>query len=200
MQNIDDFRTDVLKEIGNIGSGNFANSLSILLDTDVGVSIPNVQTLDANAAANLLGGPENISVGIFFEVQGDVTGLIMLIINLELADKLLIKFVNEGISEDGSFTGMQFSALSEIGNILAYSYANSISSLLQMDIKLSTPRVCVDMNGAILCIPSIQMAEFSDKILLIETHFSNKTIDSGAEIFLIPDESSYNKIMAALGV
>ena len=94
MQNIDDFRTDVLKEIGNIGSGNFANSLSILLDTDVGVSIPNVQTLDANAAANLLGGPENISVGIFFEVQGDVTGLIMLIINLELADKLLIKFVN----------------------------------------------------------------------------------------------------------
>lgn len=200
MQNIDDFRADVLKEIGNIGSGNFANSLSVLLGTDVGVSVPNVKTLDVNAAANLLGGPENISVGSFFEVKGEISGLIMLIFNLELADKLLRKFVNEETKMDGSFTSMQLSALSEIANILAYSYANSISSLLQMDISLSTPRTCVDMNGAILSIPSIQMAEFSDKILLIETHFGNKTIDSGAEIFLIPDEESYDKIMNSLGV
>ena len=198
-ERVNDARIDALREIGNIGSGNAASSLSVICDNDMGVTVPEVRTVDVNEAANILGGPENISVGIFFEVQGDFKGLIMLVVNLELADKVVSRLVNETTNKDGSFTPLQMSALSEVGNIFAYSYANSISALLQMNVTLSPPKICVDMNGAILAIPSIQMAEVSDKILVIDTHFNDKDFDVGADIFLIPDIESFDKIMKSIG-
>ena len=198
-ERVNDGRIDALRQIGNIGSGNAANSLSVIFDNDMGMAVPEVKTVDVNEAANILGGPENISVGIFFEVQGDFKGLIMLVMNLELADKIVGRLVNETTNKDGTFTPLQMSALSEVGNIFAYSYANSISSLLQMNVTLSTPKICVDMNGAILAIPSIQMAEVSDKILVIDTHFNDADFDAGADIFLIPDIESFDKIMKSIG-
>lgn len=196
---IDEVRADVLKEIGNIGSGHAANSLSIIVNNDVKMSVPEVVFLDANEASRFMGGPENVSVGIFFEIMGDFTGMFMLVVNLELADRIVRALVHEKTNKDGIFSEMQLSALSEVGNIFAYAYVNSISELLQMSVSLSTPKICVDMNAAILSIPNIRMGNASDKIMMIETQFNNIAFDSGSKLFLIPDEGAVERLMAKLG-
>lgn len=62
MTNIDSFneyQVDVLKEIGNIGSGNAATSLSIMLRGRISIDVPDVRIIDVDGISNLLGGPES---------------------------------------------------------------------------------------------------------------------------------------------
>ena len=55
--NLSDMHIDVLREIGNIGSGNAASSLSAMLNTPIDMNIPTVKILDVEELAETIGGP-----------------------------------------------------------------------------------------------------------------------------------------------
>ena len=68
-----------------------------------------------------------------------------------------------------------------------------------MRITPSVPDLCVDMAGAILSVPAIEFGEMGDKMLMIETTFTDfATIDG--YFVLVPDLPSYNKMLSALGL
>ena len=55
------------------------------------------------------------------------------------------------------------------------------------------------MAGALLSVPAIEFGVFGDKILLIQTQFSDDVVLDGFFI-LIPDMESYERILGSLGV
>ncbi|MCR5012112.1 MAG: chemotaxis protein CheC, partial [Lachnospiraceae bacterium] len=97
------------------------------------------------------------------------------------------------------FSEMELSALKEIGNIITGAYLNSLATLTNLTIFPSIPDVCIDMAGAILSVPAIEFGTIADKLLLIETDFTDDEDMSGFFI-LVPDAESYGKILKALGV
>jgi chemotaxis protein CheC len=106
-----------------------------------------------------------------------------------------------GISSDG-FNEFCFSALQEIGNILAGSYISSLSSLSNLDIKISVPSLALDMAGAILSVPAIHFGLIGDKILIIENEFVEEPAAESVNGFfiLIPEVDSYDTLLKSLGV
>lgn len=68
--NLEDFKLDVLKEVGNIGSGNAATALSRLLNKPVDMGVPKVQMLPFEEIADKVGGNEQLVVAIFLESKG----------------------------------------------------------------------------------------------------------------------------------
>lgn len=50
------FQKDILKEIGNIGAGNAATSLSMLLGQKIDMMVPSVEIADFNEVIELVGG------------------------------------------------------------------------------------------------------------------------------------------------
>ena len=65
IQNVEQLQAmhlDVLKEIGNIGSGNAASSLSTFLQCPTDIVVPIVRLLNFDETVNFLGGPENITI------------------------------------------------------------------------------------------------------------------------------------------
>jgi chemotaxis protein CheC len=60
--------------------------------------------------------------------------------------------------------------------------------------------LAVDMAGAILSVPAIQFGQISDKILIIETEFSEGADNVRGFFFLIPDYDSYGILLKSLGV
>lgn len=96
-------------------------------------------------------------------------------------------------------TEMELSALNEIGNIITGAYLNSLSSLTNMKIFPSIPYLSIDMAGAILSVPAIEFGAIGDKILLIQSQFTDDKVLDGYFI-LVPDVDSYDKIMASLGM
>jgi chemotaxis protein CheC len=54
------------------------------------------------------------------------------------------------------------------------------------------------MAGAILSVPAIEFGAVGDKMLLIQTDFTDD-MDLSGYFVLVPDETSYSKILTALG-
>ncbi len=191
---------DVLREIGNIGSGNAASSLSEMLCQPIDISVPIVRILDCEQVVESLGGPEVLQVGLMFALSGDVTGMIMFLLNQEFAHMLLSTLVGTDLSETGQVDAMGESAIREVGNIMAASYVNAMSALTNLTIDISVPDLCIDMAGSILSVPAIYYANISDKIIFIEDRFGNEAATSESHILMIPEVESLEKIMTNLGL
>ena len=86
-----------------------------------------------------------------------------------------------------------------MGNIITGAYLNALSSLTNLKIYPSIPQLAIDMAGALLSVPAVEFGVFADKILLVQTRFSDE-LDLDGFFILIPDMESYEKILRALGV
>ncbi|MBP3421037.1 MAG: chemotaxis protein CheC [Lachnospiraceae bacterium] len=190
---------DVLREIGNIGAGNATTALAQMLQCKVDMKVPQVKLLDFQEVGAAMGGEEQIMAGVYLLVEGDITGSMMFLLEEKAAHCLVSKLMQMPMNEEGPFTEMELSALKEIGNIIVASYLNSLSVLTNMVIMPSVPDLSIDMAGAILSVPAIEFGEVGDKMLLIQTQFTDD-VDLDGYFVLVPDLESYDKILTAIGM
>lgn len=189
---------DVLKELGNIGAGNATTALAQMLQCKVDMKVPQVRLLDFSEVGEVMGGEEQIVVGIYLAVEGDITGSIMFILEQGAGKTLVEKLM--GVKTEGeSFTELQISAMKEIGNIITGAYLNSLSQLTNLKILPSVPDLSIDMLNAILSVPAIEFGVMGDQILLIQTQFTDE-VDLNGYFILMPDLESYAKMLTALGL
>lgn len=200
LNNMEGIYYDVLREIGNIGAGNAATSLAQMLQTKVDIKVPKIDLLDFNQVGEAMGGEELLMAGIYLGIEGDITGSIMFLLEEKAAHNLVCKLMGMPPADsDEPFNEMEISALNEIGNIITGAYLNSLSTLTNMKIIASVPDLCIDMAGAILSVPAIEFGEMGDKMLMIETAFTDDQEMNGYFI-LVPDLPSYEKLLSSLGL
>ena len=198
LDNMDGLYFDVLKEIGNIGAGNATTALAQLLDTKVDMLVPQVALLEFPEVGSAMGGEEQIMAGIYLVVEGDISGSIMFLLQESAARELVSKLMGTEVG-DGPLGEMEISALKEIGNIITGSYLSSLSTLTNLNIYPSVPDICIDMAGAILSVPAIEFGAVGDKMLLIQTQFTDD-VNLNGYFILAPDLESYDKILTSLGM
>ena len=190
---------DVLKELGNIGAGNAMTALSQMLQCKVDMKVPQVRLLEFKEVGEIMGGEEQIMVGVFLGVEGDITGSMMFMVEEESARHLIQK-ITKGMLPGGSeFEEMGLSAMKEVGNIITGAYLNSLSTLTNMKIYPTPPSVTVEMAGAILSVPASIFGIFGDKLLMIQSQFYDE-VELDGYFILIPDLESYAKILTSLGL
>lgn len=191
--------TDILKEIGNIGAGNAMTALSQMLQCKVDMQVPQVKLLEFAEVGELMGGEEQIMVGVYLGVEGDISGSMMFLVEQASAKHLINKVMMGMASEGEEFTEMELSAMKEVGNIITGAYLNSLSMLTNLKIFPTPPELTVDMAGAILSVPAIQFGIIGDKILLIQSQFYDE-VEINGYFILIPELESYSKILSSLGI
>lgn len=199
VDNLNSFMIDILKELGNIGAGNAATALASMISKKIDMKVPNVRIMEFKDVAQILGGEENPVIGIYFELTEDIVGNMMFALDINSAINL-VNMLYYRDRENNELDEMDISALSEIGNIIASSYANSLSSLTNLKMYISIPSISIDMAGAILSVPAIQYGHVSDHALMIETVFEEEQNLVVGNLFFLPDLSSFDKILMALGV
>ncbi len=191
---------DVLKEIGNIGAGNAATSLSKMINKKIDMEVPKVSVLDFQEVPTMLGGEEVEVCGVFFKLEGDIDGTIMFLVTAANAHTL-VELLMPGMQQS-DFDEFTLSALSEIGNILSSSYIASMTGLTNLNVRVSPPALTIDMAAAILSVPAIQFGLIGDKVLIIENDFVEEmgSDDVKAYFFMIPDAESYDTLFGSLGI
>jgi len=200
VDHLNTFHLDVLREIGNIGSGNATTALAKLINKKVDMGVPKVNILEFKDVADILGGADTEVIGIVFDLSGDITGMMMFVLDQRSARILVNLLMGREIHEDEVFTDIDLSALQEIGNILAGSYLSSLAGLTHLKIAPSIPYMAQDMAGAILSVPAIEFGKVGDKALFIETEFIEGKDQVSGYFILIPEMKSFHKILEALGV
>jgi len=197
---LNEMQMDVLKEIGNIGAGNAATSLALMLDRPVQISVPTIRILDYDEVTKALGGPENMIVGVLLSFGGDISGMIMFLLQQDFAHMTLNTLLGKKFEDFFQIDEIGHSAIKELANIMTSSYVNAISQLTGLKINISIPDMAIDMAGAILSVPAIHFANISDKIILIEDQFFSGKDSGTSHVLMIPDIESLTKILSSLGI
>ena len=200
VEQLQDMHLDVLKEIGNIGSGNAASSLSELIQCNTDITVPSVKMLDFSEAVNFLGGPENVAIGMLVGIKGDVTGMMLYVLQHSFASKMTSTLFGSEIEDLTNMNEMETSFISEVGNIMAASYVNAISQLTGMMIDISVPVMTVDMVGAILSVPAVEFAQVGNKVLFIDDGFVIGDGEIKSNMILVPEMQSLETLFTRLGV
>lgn len=205
MEQITNQYFDVLQELGNIGAGNATTALAQMVGCKVDMSVPQVRLLEFHELGEIVGGDDQIMVSIFLQVEGDIEGSMMFIFTKATAAHLVNKLmcgmlgIEEENLEEYQFGEMECSAVKELGNIITGAYLNALSGLTNLKIYPSVPQLGIDMAGALLSVPAVEFGVLGDKILLIQTTFSDD-VELDGYFILIPDMNSYEKILTSLGV
>ncbi|WP_141433438.1 chemotaxis protein CheC [Bacillus sp. 03113] len=197
---------DILREIGNIGAGNAATSLSKLLNQKIDMKVPSVKVVSFNEMMEMEGGAENIVAGVFLRIEGDAPGSMFFVLPIKQASIFIQRMIGDPLFtfETPPYDELGVSALQELGNILAGSYLSSLSDFTNLSLYPSVPGLSIDMFGAIISTGLIEVSQVSDYAIVVDTAIfddeSNFNEDVNGRFFLLPDPSSFEIIFKSLGV
>ena len=194
---------DVLSELGNIGAGNATTALATMINRKIDIGVPHVRLVDFDQISTIIGPEEDVKVGILIMLNGDVNGMMMFLLDNDIAKNLVNILMGRPDGSEVIFDDLERSVVMEIGNIIAGAYLNSLSVMTNLNIEVSVPMLQIDMAGAILSVPAIEFGKIGDKVLLIETEFDGEVDKSYAingYYILVPELESYEKILESLGV
>ena len=191
---------DTLKEIGSIGTGNAATSLSALIGKPVRIQQPEVRIMEYNEAIDWIGGPEPITAGGLVGMSGQLSGIMLSVQQLDFVNLVLESMMEKSIEEYLNLGEMERSALTEVGNIMISTFINALSSLAGLDIELTVPAFTVDMQGAIMAVPMAEYGGQSNYIMTIGGNFICNGKEIPCRLLLSPDIRSLNFLLRKLGV
>lgn len=190
---------EVLKEIGNIGSGNAATALSSMLGIRVGMQLPQTALASFDRAISLIGEPERLTAGIILRLSGDMSGMLLHLYEEPFAAAVIKKMTGRGGTKLNALSQEDISLLCEVGNIMSGSYIAAVANMVGMKIELSVPGLAVDMLGAIMSVPAVELAAAGDTVLLIKEKFTIDTVEVNSELLLIPSAQSLGVLLERLG-
>ncbi|MCX4370462.1 MAG: chemotaxis protein CheC [Dysosmobacter sp.] len=191
---------DTLKEIGSIGTGNAATSLSALIGKPVRIQQPEVRIMGYNEAIEWIGGPEPITAGVLVGMSGQLSGIMLSVQQLDFVNLVLESMMDKTINDYADLGEMGQSALTEVGNIMISTFINALSGLAGMDIELTVPAFTVDMQGAIMTVPMAEYGGQSNYIMTIGGNFICNGKEIPCRLLLSPDIRSLNFLLRKLGV
>lgn len=197
---LNDIHIDVLKEIGNIGAGNAATSLSQMLSKRIDMNVPEVSLLNYDDIIESIGGAENVVVGILVSFDGDIDGVILFLLKKEFVHLIINSLLGTELHSFEEISEMEMSALSEIGNIMVSSYVNSISTLTEMSIDITVPSLNIDMSGALLDSVTAEFSEAADKVIFIKEKYFCQDETVYSHMLLLPSMTSLKILLKRFGL
>jgi chemotaxis protein CheC len=195
---------DALREIGNIGAGNAATSLSQMVGHPVGMAVPSVRAIPLHEVPSAVAGDDEALVAaIYLRVVGDAPGHIMFVMKVEDAKSIagsMLGGMDPGEMDAYGLGEMERSALQEIGNILTAAYLIAMSSFTGLHLEPSPPELGVDMAAALVGYVLSEVAMSGEVALVIETAFEELDQPIGGSFLYIPTPEGLAKVLAGLGV
>ncbi len=191
---------DALTEVGSIGTGNAATSLSDLIGKPVRIQKPEVRIMEYNEAIEWIGGPEPITAGVLVGMSGQLSGIMLSVQQLEFVNLVLESMMGTRINDYDELDEFGRSALTEVGNIMISTFINALSGLTDLEIDLTVPGFTVDMQGAIMTVPMAEYGGQSNYIMTIGGTFICNGKEIPCRLLLSPDIRSLNFLLRRLGV
>jgi chemotaxis protein CheC len=189
-----ELQLDALRELANIASGNAATSLSQMLGRGVDLSVPRVLAVPLADAIEACGDPDEDITGVVIPLDGDIEGVVLLLITLDGADALCSLLGVEARSEIGA------SALQEIGNILGTSCLNALAAMTGLHLEPCPPHITTDMLGAILSSLALTQTTSTDLVLVMDSELEVENEPCSISFVLLPTDGGVSDLLRPLGL
>jgi chemotaxis protein CheC len=169
IRKLSEFEYGALKEIGNIGMGNSATSLSKLTHTGVHANILGAGFELIENIPKIMGTSDCLVMGTFMHIKKELNGYILIFLPEDSARNLCQAVTGE--REVNLADRMNRSVIEEVSHILAGTYITALADFLHMDISISTPYNAYDMLESILNYVLTEMCYKADLALILDSEF-----------------------------
>ncbi|NLP44206.1 MAG: chemotaxis protein CheC [Peptococcaceae bacterium] len=192
-------RLEALKEIGNIGTGNAATSLSALLQTRVNMEVPKVWLVPVENLEKALGELDAIRVVLYLKVEGDAPGKAVFVFSLSSAQAIVQTLLRTPEPPDLFANELAQSALQEVGNILVSSFIVALSQFSGVNLQPSVPALGIDMIGAMIDSILLEEGKIDENVLIIDTTLTGLEGVQGSFLYF-PEGGALDKLLGVFGI
>ena len=189
-----ELQLDALRELANIASGNAATALAQMLGREVGLNVPRVLALPLADAVEACGSPDDATTSVVIPLEGDIEGVVLLLIEPEGAEALCGMLGVEAGSEIGE------SAMREIGNILGTSCLNALASMTGLHLEPRPPHLTTDMRGAIVSSLALAQDTATELVLVLDSELEVSGEPCSISFVLLPTDGGVTDLLAPLGL
>lgn len=188
---------DALQELANIGAAHSATTLSQMLNSQIGMSVPNIDIVDIAKVSDFVS--DELTTMIVFELQGDIPhgGFLILHFPRDSAVRTAHIMQGEGAAPL-TFSEMDQSAIVEVGNIMVSSFLSASSDLLGFNMMPSPPVLVVDMAHAAITSLIAQMTVEVDDVILFRVSLTSEEHDIAGNILIFLEVDALTRIARRL--
>ena len=197
---LNELQLDVMREIGNIGAGNACTALSVLLGTAIDMSVPRVQLLSYESTAQKLGGEDNAVIGLQIEINGDLEGMMVHVVQKNFAQRIINTFYAKEITNIENLDEMDSSVLNGMANITSGAYANSIATLTSLLVNIGTPNQMTGKVSDVMKLPLTKFVKPGEQVLVVDEVFTIDDEHISSNMILALESESLEKLFERLGV
>ncbi|WP_321504501.1 chemotaxis protein CheC [uncultured Methanoregula sp.] len=188
---------DAMQELSNIGAAHSATTLSQMLDTQIGMSVPEINVVDISKVGEFL--TDELTTLVIFELQGDIPHGGFLILHFPRDSALRTANIIQGSEQtEHPFNEMDQSAILEVGNIMVSSFLSATSDLLGFIMLPSPPVLVFDMAHAAITSLIAQMTVEVDDVILFRVKLTSEEYNIAGNILIFLEVSTLEKVAARL--
>jgi chemotaxis protein CheC len=188
---------DALKELANIGAAHSATTLSQMLDTQVGMNVPEINVVDISRVGDFL--TDEMTTMVFFELQGDIPHGGFLVLHFPRDSAIRAATIMQGSQDaDHPLSEMDQSTILEVGNIMISSFLSATSDLLGFMMLPSPPVLVVDMAHAAITSLIAQMTVEVDDVILFRVKLTSEEHNIAGNILIFLEVATLQKVEARL--
>jgi chemotaxis protein CheC len=184
---------DALQELANIGSAHSATTLSQMLHTTIGMSVPKIHIIDISMVGEFL--TDELTTMVVFELQGDMPHGGFLILHFPRDSAMRTAIILQGHAiPDHPFNEMDRSAILEVGNIMVSSFLNASSDLIGILMLPSPPILVVDMAHAAITSLIAQMTVEVNDVILFKVKLTSDVHNISGNILIFLEVNTLRQI------
>ncbi|MFQ3549952.1 MAG: chemotaxis protein CheC [Armatimonadota bacterium] len=149
-----------------------AEAIDIMSNSNIRMDVISAGIAPTSRLAEISGSPEDIVVGVYISVEGDIPGHALLIFPINSALALVDLLMGKEI---GTYTDMdefEQSTIQEVGNIVNSAYLNSISDFYGCRLWPSPPAIAIDMASAVIDSVLLNTGLYDEDTISIVTRFA----------------------------
>lgn len=185
-----------LKEIINIGGGNAATSLSMLIKKPVKMDVPTLELMEYEEVyQSILADDKEVKVVIMQLLGGE--GSFLFVTEPEDVEELSGLMFQEDmmITDD-----LADSAVKELVNILVNSFLNASMQIVEMNLIASVPMMAHDLFGSILSSIYLEHGQYNSTIVIMQNEFWSEGEKIDGSLFFIPTPEFFEQIIEKISI
>lgn len=184
---------DALQEMANIGAAHSATTLSQMLETQIGMSVPEINIVDISRAGEFLS--DELTTMVIFELQGDIPHGGFLVLHFPRDSAVRTAGIMQGSAGAAhTFDEMDQSTIVEVGNIMISSFLSATSDLLGFNMLPSPPVLIIDMAHAAITSLIAQMTIDVDDVILFRVELRSEEHNIAGNILIFLEINTLKKV------
>ena len=175
---------EIFRELGNIGAGHAATSLSEIFQEQISIEVPKIHAVPHEDVPNVYNKTGVQSTGIHMQLRGEADCDVLLIFENDEAKKiaaLMTMMPVEELDEE-----MESSAIEELGNIVIGSFLAALSDFTSVNLVPHPPQRTTDTFEAILEKFTEKQLLKSDVAIIFDTYFKRPEGSISGVLMMFP--------------